>query len=165
MAYHVIGRNPRTWGIVIIALVVVLLILIIALIFNANRLRECRARQKGSMLGTNPLGNLNTGMNNPLWQYQLGEAGWGGPMHSTYQKGQSRVWGASAEGGHDMAVVPKAALHCNGADCPPSVPCAVSPAAVGEAQALTAVQALDPSGSAKNMSDDALMRVMSGGHA
>jgi hypothetical protein len=168
LAFHVIGRNPNTWAIVLIAMVVVLVILVIALYATNLKLDACRKGAKDGMLGTNPLGNLNTGSNNPLWQMQMGDAGWGGSMHSTYQEGQPRVWGASAEGGHDMDVVPQSVRTCGGADCSVSArpPCAVSPAAVGEVDALTAVQALEPaSSSAKGMSDDALMSIMNGGSA
>lgn len=167
LVYHVIGRNPKTWAWVIIAAVVLLVVLIIALVVTQSKLDDCNKAAKGGMLGTDPLGNLNTGSNNPMWYKQMGDAGWGGSMHSTYQHGQPRVWGASAEGGHDMALVPQGSDSCGGANCSLSarMPCAVSPAAVSEADALTAVQALDPSSSAKSMSDDALMSIMNGGSA
>jgi hypothetical protein len=154
LAHHVIGRNPKIWGIIFIAMAVVLLIFIVLFIVYFNKYKECGSGGKSGMLGTNPLGNLNTGGNNPLWHYQMGDAGWGGPMHSTHQQGQPRVWGASAESDHDMGVVSQSIRGCGGS---------VSPAAVGEAQALTAAQAFEPAGSAKNMSDDDLMRVMNGG--
>jgi hypothetical protein len=154
LAYHTFGRNPKTTGVVFISMVVMLLLFIILFIVYLNKYKDCEHGGKGSFLGTSPLGNLNTGGNNPMWHKQMGDAGWGGSMHSTYQPGQSRVWGASAEGGHTMAVTPVRSRSCGGG---------VSPAAVGEAQALTAAQAFEPSGSAKNMSDDALMRVMNGG--
>lgn len=167
LAHHLIGRNPKTWAVIIIAMVVVLIIFMVLYFVTVSKLKDCESGAKGGMLGTNPLGNLNTGSNNPMWQNQMGDAGWGGSMHSTYQDGQSRVWGASAEGGHDMVVAPHAVKNCSGANCvgAPRVPCAVSPAAVGEAQALTAAQAFEPAAesSAKNMNDDALVRVMNGG--
>jgi hypothetical protein len=53
-----------------------------------------------------PSSNLVNGGNNPMWYYQRGDAGWGGPMQSTYQTGQSRVWGASAEGPDEPSVIP-----------------------------------------------------------
>jgi hypothetical protein len=157
LAHQVIGRNPKTWAVIFIAMVVVLLIFVVLFIVYLNKYRDCEGAAKGSMLGTDPLGNLSTGGNNPMWQLQMGDAGWGGSMHSTYQKGQPRVWGASAVGGHEMAVVPRGSYNCRRGG--------IGPAAAGEAQALTAVQALDPNsgGSAKHMSDDALMRVMNGG--
>jgi hypothetical protein len=148
------------WGAIFIAMAVVLLIFIVLTVMYYNMYRECESGAKGSMLGTNPLGNLNTGSNNPLWQNQMGDAGWGGSMHSTYQPGQPRVWGASAEGGHTMAVVPRVVRHCRN-----GLGKGISPAAVGEARVLTAAQAFEPAASAKNMSDDALMRVMNGGAA
>lgn len=154
LAHHVIGKNPKTWGVIFIAMVIVLILFIVLFVVYLNKYRDCESGAKGSMVGTNPLGNLNTGSNNPLWQMQMGDAGWGGSMHSTYQLGQPRVWGASAEGGHDLAVVPRTVRSCK---------TPVSPAAVGEAQVLTAAQAFEPAAQAKNMSDDALMRVMNGG--
>jgi len=158
LAYHTFGRNPKTTGVVFIALVIMLLLFIILFIAYLNKYKDCENGSKGKFHGTNPLGNLNTGGNNPMWQGQVGDAGWGGSMHSSHQPGQTRVWGASAEGGHAMAVAPVGVRSCGS-----GLGGGVSPAAVGEAQALTAAQAFDPSGSAKNMSDDALMRVMNGG--
>jgi len=157
LAYHTFGRNPKATGVIMIAMMVVLLIFIILFIVYLNKYNDCH-KSKGKFLGTNPLGNLNTGSNNPLWQGQMGDAGWGGSMHSTYQPGQARVWGSSAEGGHALAVNPVSVRSCG-----TGLGGGVSPAAVGEAQVLTAAQAFDASGSAKNMSDDALMRVMNGG--
>lgn len=158
LAYHTFGRNPKTTGVVFIAMVVMLLLFIILFVVYLNKYKDCEHGGKGSFLGVHPQGNLNTGSNNPIWQGQMGDAGWGGSMHSTHQPGQSRVWGASAEGGHAMAVSPVGVRSCGS-----GLGGGVSPAAVGEAQALTAAQAFDPPGSAKNMSDDALMRVMNGG--
>ena len=161
LAHSVIGGHPKTWAVIFIAMVILLLVFIILFIVMQNKYKECE-RGKHGFLGTNPLGNLSTGGNNPLPFMQMGDAGWGGSMHSTYQKGQPRVWGASAEGGHSMAVVPQARSCGSGCD---SGGMMMSPAAVGEAQALMAAQSLEPAGSAKNMSDDALMRVMNGGSA
>jgi len=158
LAHHVIARNPRTWGIVIIAMAIVLLIVIVVAIKYRTQYKDCENAHKAHMLGTDPLGNLNTGSNNPMWYKQMGNAGHGGSMDSTYQEGQPRVWGASAEGGHDMVVEP--ILHYG------SCGAQVSPAAVGEARTLEALQAVEPTaGSAKGMSDNALMRIMSGGSA
>lgn len=159
---HVIGRNPTKTAWAILMMVAVIIALTITIIVLAEKYKDCKKGE--GMLGTNPLGNLNTGSNNPLWHHQMGDAGWGGSMHSTYQQGQSRVWGASAEGGHDMAVVPQSVHGCGGVDCSvSSAPaCAVGAAAVGEAHALLSAQAFEPAESAKNMSDDALMLVMNG---
>ena len=145
-AHHIIGRNPKTCGILFIAMLVVLLIFIVLFVMYLSKYKDCMSGGKGNMLGTNPHGNLNTGSNNPLWHHQMGDAGWGGAVHSTYQDGQSRVLGASAEGDHDTTIVPHATHSCH-------------PAAVGGAYAV------DHAGSAKHMSDDSLMRVMNGGSA
>lgn len=159
LAHHAFGRNPKTTGVIFIAIVILLVLFIILFIVYLNKYKDCEHGGKGSFLGTSPQGNLNTGNNNPMWHKQMGDAGWGGSMHSSYQPGQSRVWGASAEGGHALAVAPVGVRSCGsglgGAG--------VSPAAVAEAQALTAAQAFEPASSAKNMNDDALMRVMNGG--
>ena len=156
LAYHLIGRNPKTSAAIFIGLIVVLIVFIILFVVYFNKYKDCESGLKGGMLGMNPLGNLNTGSNNPMWQNQMGDAGWGGSMHSTYQPGESRVWGSSAEGGHNMAVAPVGIQSCGRG---------VSPAAMGEAQALSAVQALDSrKSSAKNMSDDDLIRGLNGGH-
>lgn len=157
-ARHTFGRNPETTGIIFIAMVVILLFFIILFIVYLNKYKDCDSNGQDSFLGTSPLGNLNTGGNNPMWHKQMGDAGWGGTMHSSYQPGQSRAWGASAEGSHTMAVAPVGVRSCG-----PGLGGGVSPAALGEAQALMAAQGFEPSGSAKNMSDDALMRVMNGG--
>lgn len=154
LAHHIIGRNPKTWGVIFVAMIVVMVILLILWIVYLNKYKDCESGGKNTFLGTDPLGNLNTGGNNPMWNLQMGNAGWGGSMQSTYQPGEARVWGASAEGGHAMAVAPHLSQGCG---------TPVSPAAVGEAQVLTAVQAYEPAASAKAMSDDALMRVMNGG--
>lgn len=95
--------------------------------------------------------NLRTGSNNPLWWHGMGDAGWGGSMHSTYQDGQSRVYGVSAEGGNDLVAKTHPSQACGGLS---------SPGAAAEARAQGVL-----SGSAKNMSDDQLVRVMSGGSA
>lgn len=158
LAYHTIGRNPKTTGVICIAMVVMLLLFIILFIVYLNKYKDCDKGSQGTFLGTSPLGNLNTGGNNPMWHKQMGDAGWGGSMHSSYQPGQSRIWGASAEDGHTMAVAPVGVRSCGS-----GLGGGVSPAALGEAQALTAAQGFKPSGTAKNMSDDALMRVMNGG--
>jgi hypothetical protein len=94
-----------------------------------------------------------------MWNKQMGDAGWGGSLHSTYQPGQARVWGASAEGGHTMAVAPIGVRNCGN-----GLGGGVSQAAIGEAQVLTAVQAVEPppGATAKNMNDDTLVGVMNG---
>jgi hypothetical protein len=153
LAYHTFGRNPKATGVVFIAIVMMLLLFIILYIVYLNKYKDCERGGKGSFHG-----NLNTGGNNPMWHKQMGDAGWGGTMHSSYQPGQSRVWGSSAEGSHEMAVAPLGVRSCGR-----GLGGGVSPAAVDEAQALAAAQAFEPSGSAKNMSDDSLMRVMNGG--
>ena len=105
LTHHVIGRNPKTWGVIVIAMIVLLLLFIVLWIVYLNKYKDCAGKHDG-FLGTDPLGNMNTGGNNPMWNLQSGPAGWGGPMHSTYPPGEGRVWGASAEGGNTMAVVP-----------------------------------------------------------
>jgi hypothetical protein len=157
-AYHTFGRNPKTTGVVIIAMVVMLLLFIILFVVYLNKYKDCEHGSQGSFHGTSPVGNLHTGGNNPMWHKQMGDAGWGGTLHSSHQPGESRVWSSSADGGHTMGVTPVGVTSC-GSDLRGSV----SPSAQGEAQALMAVGAFDPSGSAKNMSDDALVRVMNGG--
>lgn len=149
LAYHIVGRNPKTVGLVLIALIIVSVICLIGWIVCANKLAAGKSGMQGG-----PPSNLLTGGNNPQWQNQFGDAGWGGSMHSTYQPGQARVWGASAEGGHSMATVPQLSTSCNGK---------ASPAAVGEAHALVAAQAAGGhDGSAKNMDDSALESIMRG---
>ena len=153
LAYHTFGRNPKTTGIVIIAMIILLLIFIILFIVYLNKFKYCESSSKGSFLGAHPLGNLNTGSNNPLWHNQMGDAGWGGSMHSTRQSGQPRVWGASAEGGHNMNMPSMMMRNYDHSDN-----------ASAEAQALTAAQAFDSSSSMmKNMNDETLMRMMNGG--
>jgi hypothetical protein len=146
LAFHTFGRNPKATGVVMIAMVVLLLLFIILFIVYMGKYKDCENKDKFH-------GNLSTGGNNPMWHNQMGDAGWGGTMHSTYQPGESRVYSSSAEGGHTAAVTPGKTHSCGG----------VSSAAAGEAQALHAVQAIGHTDSAKNMSDDALMRVMNGG--
>lgn len=160
LVFHVIGRNPRTWSAVIIAMVVVIVVLVVTVVVYYNKLAECEKAAKGGFLGTSPLGNLNTGGNNPMWQSQMGDAGWGGSMHSSYQPGEARVYGASAEGGHALVVHPEASMSCGGGGF--GAPRA-SVAALSEAAALDAAGALPAAGSAKDMDDDALMSVMNGG--
>lgn len=161
LAYHMFGRNPAMTGVIFMAMLVVLLIFIVLFIVYRSKYEDCAQGGKNGFLGTSPYGNLNTGSNNPLWQLQMGDAGWGGSVHSTYQPGESRVYGASADGGHTMTAAPVLHRKCG---------TPVSPSAMGEAQALTAAQAFyedPPSGGApahkkSDMSDDALVRVMNG---
>ena len=156
LASHTIGRNPKMWGIIFIATALVLLIFIILTIMYYNKYRDCESSKAHGMhegmRGTYPSGNLYTGNNNPLWHYQMGDAGWGGTLHTTHQKGQSRVWGVSADGDHQEAVVPRGHYSSS----------AAGSAALGEAHVLSAAQA-DPSGTAKHMNDDDLLHVMNGG--
>lgn len=155
LAHQTFGRNPKAAAVIFAAVLVLLLVFIVVAVVYINKYRDCASGSKGSFLGTRQFGNLNTGGNNPIWQGQVGDAGWGGTMHSTYQNGQARVWGASAEGDHDKAITPVGVHTCG----------APGAAAMDEAQTLMAAQAFDASnsGSAKAMSDDALVRVMNGG--
>jgi len=100
--------------------------------------------------------NLRNGSNNPLWWHGMGDAGHGGSMHSDYNYGASRVYGASADPAAGHYISPKAYPRQG---CDPSL----NPGAVAEAYALKAAGAYG--GSAKNMSDDQLMKVMNGGSA
>lgn len=149
LASRTVGAHPVTYGAVLVAFAAVIIILAIAIMVE----KSGKTSKKGSFLGTSPYGNLNTGGNNPMWHHQMGDGGWGGPMHSTYQGGQSRVWGASAEGGHDGVVVPRAAPSCGGG----AGPVALDEVALGVT--------LAGAGSARGMSDDELTRVMNGSGA
>ncbi|GFR88171.1 hypothetical protein ElyMa_002510900 [Elysia marginata] len=145
--YHTFGRNPKATGIVFIAMVIMLLIFVILFLVFMNKHKNCARGSKSPFYGLRPLGNLNTGSLNPTWQGQMGDAGWGGPMHSTHQPGQSRIRGASAEGDHVLAVAPVddhayEAHHPEDADDD---------------------ETFDRADSVKNMSDEALMRLMNGG--
>jgi len=154
-AYHVIGRNPKTWGFIILGLIAVLTIFIITTVVYVRKYNAAVASD--GFVNHTASSNFYTGGNNPQWHHQMGDAGWGGSMHSTYQKGEPRVWGASADGGHDMSVTTESRKQC-GAPW--------SHAALGEVDSLIGVQALDPlSVSAKKMSDDALIKIMNGGEA
>lgn len=163
LAYHAFGRNPKTSAIAFAAMTVLLLVFITMAVVYMNKYHDCHAKKGGEgFLGTTPLGNLSTGNNNPIWHKQMGDAGWGGSMHSSYQPGEARVYGGSAEGGHSMAVTPVGVRSCGG-----GLGGGVSAAATGEAHALAAVQALDPlnktSSSAKHMDDEDLAHIMNGG--
>lgn len=137
-----IKTRPETWAVVFIAMAVVLLIIII----QALRSRE-------GFLGVSPLNNLTTGSNWPMWQYQRGDAGWGGSLHSTFQDGETRVWGASAEGGDSSSVVSAPSTSCGKGGCG---------LADGEMQAVMALNGGGVTAS-KDMSDDQLSSVLNGG--
>ena len=160
MAYRVVGRNPNTVGLVLMAMAVLIIVLIVVAIVQHTKYKTCESARKGTMLGTNPYGNLNTGGNNPLWQNQAGDAGWGGNMQSTYQDGESRVYGASAEAcnPHHVSVVPQLYQGCNASSYPN---CGSTSMATSEAQALVSAQAMAPA-TAATMSDNDLQRVMNG---
>lgn len=146
---HTIGRHHQTAGLIMAVLVVLLLVFIVLWVMYLNKYKDCEKSSKGSMTS-----NFATGGNNPLWWNSFGDAGWGGPMHSSHQPGETRVHGSSAEGGHTPTLAMTPSQTCGGA---PSV------AASHEASALAQAQALGTDGSAKNMGDDALVRVMNGG--
>lgn len=158
LAHHVIGRNPKIWGVVCIGMAVVIVILIIVIIVAVSKYRECHAAQE-NLVGS-PYSNLTTGSNNPQWQNQMGDAGWGGSLQSTYQPGQPRVWGASADGGHTMQAEPQQ----EPLSCAQGTSKSNSYAAAGEARALEAAQAYDPN-THSSVDDDALVRVLNGGKA
>lgn len=171
LASVTIGKYPKAWGIVVISLVVILILLIILVVVYWNRYKECEMNHhhKATMLG-HPLGNLNTGSNNPMWHHQAGDAGWGGPLHTSYQHGESRVWGASAEdqGRHDHHVlVPQYSSGCGDDPMMHSKgvhdPMRGIGHAAAEAHALMAAQAYEPA-TMKHLNDDALMHVMNGTH-
>jgi hypothetical protein len=150
LAYHAFAAKPNRTAFVFAAMGALILVLVILTVVYHTKYAECQGSAKGSF------SNLLTGGNNPQWHNQMGDAGWGGTLHSTYQPGQSRVYGASAAGGHNEVAVPTGVVRgCGGG---------VSSIAAEDAHGLVAAQAFDAStsGSAKNMSDDALMRVMKG---
>ena len=143
-AHGVVGKNPK---IVTAIIIVLLIILIIVIVLWQKYKKMYKALEKKVKSG---MSNLLTGGNNPQWQNQMGDAGWGGSMHSTHQPGESRVYGASAEGGHRIAMKPYLYQGCG----------APSAYAGQEAQALVGVQALDHGNSAKDMTDADLSAIM-----
>lgn len=133
------------------ALVLVLVIMIIVVAVLSAKYGECSKKNE-------KMSNLATGSNNPLWHYQMGDAGWGGSMHSDYTTGDARVYSSSSEDlSHDVHVKPVYSLHPD-ADHdlrPPSA------SAVEEARALQHLQAI---GQSKVMSDDELAQLMFNNH-
>lgn len=153
-AHQNFGQHPKRWAAIFLATVVVAIVLLILWLVYLKKYNDCEDALKGSMTG-GPPSNLLTGGNNPQWQNQMGNAGWGGSMQSTYQPGQARVWGASADGPHTMVEVPHLVQQCGAP---------VDRTAVGDANVLEDLQALDVGATtAKTMTDEALLRVMNGG--
>jgi hypothetical protein len=153
LAHSTIGRNPTVWGGVFIALVIVLIIFVVLFIVYRYRYKECDRGRKGGLLNM-PGGNLMTGGNNPLWHNQSGDAGWGGSMHTISSRGPQKPMVAEGKA-KAPASSPLEALISRGCD-------SVDPEAIAEARDLVAAHAYEPVKSAKNMSDEALIRVMNG---
>ncbi len=156
-------------------LLVAIVILVVMFSVCASKAAAKSKAQDAKDKMFSPLGNLSTGNNNPLWQHQMGDAGWGGSMHSTRQPGEQRVWSASADGPHTMGVTNRGLTGSSQThqDTLLSGCGAVSASAQGEAATLPGAGALDLTGSPPLslgggeavMSDDALVRVMNGGSA
>ncbi len=166
VANHIIGKNALAWGIAIIVMAVVILALLFMNLSAHSKLAACESGTSKSSM-QNYGGNLAITGNSPQWQNQMGDAGWGGPMHSTYQTGEARVWGASAEGPDTDAVIPTFQMPWNAGQVPAAWCGSPGSAAVGEAAVLSAAGGFDPASvsSAKNMDDSALVRIMNGGSA
>ena len=109
--------------------------------------------------GSDGMSNAVTGGNNPQWQHQMGDAGWGGSLGSTYRMTDGRVYGASNSGwAHDPTESPKLMNVCGQLD----------PATFIETNTLVDLQAVDPKvpgelAASKALDDVSLMRIMSQG--
>ena len=159
----------------IIGLLLLLVVLVVALMNHHLIKTKCPG---SGLLGKNhwmagaPAGNLVTGGNNPYPFLQMGNAGWGGSLQSTYQAGDSRVFGGSNANypGDDITTVPTGYVNCKQK---------YDPTALGEARVLYEAQALDeamplrkldrggsPSNlgyGARGLDDSSLMDIMGGG--
>lgn len=100
MADHVSQHWKKYTAGGLIAAVIILIIIVAWFMFDDGKDKFWG----GYASVTSPTSNLINGGNNPMWNMQRGDAGWGGSMHSTYQDGQQRIWGASAEGPNDFGV-------------------------------------------------------------
>lgn len=100
LAHHTFGKNPRTAGMIFVAVLVLLLIFIILFVVYLYRYRECSQNQKDNM------SNYYTGGNMPLWAYGSQDAGHGGSMHRDVAADGSRAYSASHEGSHQMMLHP-----------------------------------------------------------
>jgi hypothetical protein len=169
-----IGKNHVMAGILIATLVTLIILMMFVFMYYCYKYKECMAAcdklkaakdkaAKAALVKEEAdkenMTNLNTGGNNPQWHNQMGDAGWGGTLHSSYQMGQPRVWSASAEGPHEMTTAPNHATRDPNMACPSDA----SRTANNEALALAAAGGLDLEGTAKVMSDDELIKVMNGG--
>jgi hypothetical protein len=148
VAKGVVGvmRNSPWLSALIIAGAIAIIVFIALWATDRSDLNKCNAALELCTKGK--MSNLVSGGNNPNWHHGAQSAGWGGSMHSTTQPGESRAYGASAEGPHTPSARNVPTYSCGDQ----------SPAAADEAVMLDALQA----GSAKDMSDEALMAVMSG---
>ena len=155
-AQALVAAHPGKVSIAIIVLSVLLLIFIITTVVYYDRANNSSSSSSSNNSNGNNFvgGNLVTGGNNPMWQGQMGDAGWGGSLHSSYRPGDSRVYSASA---HSPTHVPAVVPRQSGSTCPAPA-CAV---ALDEAGAHAVLQG-GPALSAKGMSDEALVGVMNG---
>lgn len=171
---HMQVHKKTASGVLITGLVVVALLVVMVAYF-AMKAEKCGKNGFTDhwMMGA-PAGNLVTGGNNPYPFLQMGDAGWGGPLHSTYQSGDSRVFGAANANhpGDDIVTAPVGYVNCKSH---------YDPTALGEARVLYESQALDEAmpfskmdqgGSpanlgytAKGLDDSALMQLMTQGGA